>query len=66
MVRKIVLDTKKRLDTIVYETYKTLDVFKEVLKANRHLKDRLILDSGDVVILPNIKIVKEVKEVSLW
>jgi len=65
-VRKIVLDTKKRLDTIVYETYKTLDVFKEVLKANRHLKDRLILDSGDVVILPNIKIVKEVKEVSLW
>jgi len=61
-----VLDTKKRLDTIVYETYKTLDVFKEVLKANRHLKDRLILDSGDVVILPNIKIVKEVKEVSLW
>lgn len=65
-MRKIVLDTKKRLDTIVYETYKTLDVFKEVLKANRHLKDRLILDSGDVVILPNIKIVKEVKEVSLW
>ena len=65
-MRKIVLDTRKRLDTIVYETYGTLDVFKDVLKANKHLKNKLILDIGDVVILPNIKIVKEVKEVSLW
>jgi phage tail protein X len=56
----------KRLDTIVYEHYNTLDVFEFVLEANKQHLDKYILDAGDQVILPEVQIVKEKSGDALW
>ncbi|WOE69077.1 tail protein X [Hydrogenimonas thermophila] len=57
----------ERLDQIVYAVYGTLDVYNEVLKANIHLADKIELDAGDIVYLPEIKTDVETKdEKVLW
>ena len=45
----------ERLDQIVYAVYGTLDVYDEVLKANIHIADKIELEAGDIVYLPDIK-----------
>lgn len=67
MINKIVIAQKgDRLEQIAYKEYKTLKVINKVIEANSHLISKVILDDGDIVNLPPIKLVK-VKEVkSLW
>ena len=56
-----------RLDQVVWDEYKTLAVFNAVLEANRHLLDRYILKSGDIVKLPEFEQnIKETKEINPW
>ena len=58
-----------RLDTITYNTYKTLDkeVLEKVFEANPHLTTKPILEFGDIVNLPVIEIAKKPTEVkTLW
>ena len=52
-----------RLDKIVYEHYKSLDHFSEVLALNSKLSS--ILKTGDKVILPFFE-PKESKDNALW
>ena len=55
-----------RLDIVVFKTYETLENFEEVLKANPHLLQKDILNSGDIVYLPPY-VKKENEEVkALW
>ncbi|MCF6202027.1 MAG: tail protein X [Hydrogenimonas sp.] len=57
----------ERLDQIVYAVYGSLEIFNEVLKANIHLADKIELDAGDRVYLPEIKTDAETKdEKALW
>jgi phage tail protein X len=57
----------KRLDTIVYENYKTLDVFEAVIELNPQLlPDKYILEVGDKVLLPIIEIPKKIESGALW
>jgi len=63
---KYTITQKITLDKIVYEFYKNLAFFKDVLEANAHLKHKLILEVGDIVNLPALKN-KEKKSVKrLW
>lgn len=54
------------LDKIVYQFYKNLDDFKLILEANPLLKNKLILEVGDVVNLPILEKKQEVKVKRLW
>jgi phage tail protein X len=66
MITYIVTEPK-RLDTIVYEHYKTLDVFEAVLELNPQLlPDKYILEVGDKVFLPTIEVPKKIESGSLW
>ena len=59
-----------RLDTIINDTYKTLDkeVVKKVFEANPHLDTKPVLSNGDIVNLPVIELPKEhiKKAKTLW
>ncbi|MFA6608906.1 MAG: tail protein X [Candidatus Paceibacterota bacterium] len=56
-----------RLDQIVYQYYKTLDVLGEVMMSNPDLLNKPILDKGDRVALPDITIEAQSETgVSLW
>lgn len=56
-----------RLDQIIYAHYGTLEVMNEVMMSNVHLMSKAILDNGDKVYLPDIKIPdKSETGVSLW
>ena len=57
----------QRLDQIIYKKYSTLesDVVNAVLSANPHLLNKLELEAGDVVNLPEIE-TKEPKGRHLW
>lgn len=56
-----------RLDQIVYQYYKTLDVLGEVMMSNPDLLNKPILDEGDRVALPDITIEAQSETgVSLW
>ena len=61
----IALD-RDRLDVIVYKTYETLENFQDVLKANPHLLQKYILESGDIVYLPDFIKPKEKEPKALW
>ncbi|WP_324171973.1 tail protein X [Sulfurimonas sp.] len=65
MITYIVTEPQ-RLDTIVYEHYKTLDVYETVLEINAHLLNKYILELGDKVMLPTIQITKKVEDGALW
>ena len=54
---------KERLDNVVFNHYKTLKYFDQVLAANSKLEP--ILKTGDKIVLPQIQI-KENKENALW
>lgn len=56
-----------RLDQIVYQYYKTLDVLGEVMMSNPDLLNKPILDEGDRVALLDITIEAQSETgVSLW
>ena len=56
-----------RLDKIIYDNYKKLDVFKSVMDVNKHIYGKTILAAGDIVYLPTIENKIKVKELkSLW
>lgn len=56
-----------RLDQIIYAHYGTLDVMNEVMMANANLMGKAILDNGDKVYLPDIKLPDQTESgVSLW
>lgn len=56
-----------RLDQIVYQYYKTLDVLGEVMMSNPDLLNKALLDEGDRVALPDIAIEAQTETgVSLW
>jgi phage tail protein X len=56
-----------RLDQIIYAHYGTLDVMNEVMMTNAHLMGKPILDNGDKVYLPDIKLPDQTESgVSLW
>lgn len=67
-MKQIIAQNGDRLDQIVYEKYKTLSVMDKVLEANTHLKNKVILEDGDVINIPVITIAKEtIKKVkTLW
>lgn len=67
-MKQIIAQNGDRLDQIVYEQYKTLSVIDKVLEANTHLKNKVILEDGDVINIPVITIAKEtIKKVkTLW
>ena len=65
-MNEYIVTEPKRLDTIVYENYKTLDVFESVLKVNMHLHNKYILEVGDKVLLPTIEVPKKIESGSLW
>lgn len=57
----------KRLDTIVYEHYETLEVFEAVLEFNTHLlPDKYILEVGDKVLLPTLEVPQKIEDGALW
>ncbi len=56
-----------RLDHIVYQYYGTLEVLTDVMMSNPSLLNKPILDEGDRVMLPEIKIAPQSETgVSLW
>lgn len=56
-----------RIDQIVYQYYKTLDVMVEVMMSNPGLLNKPILDEGDRVALPDIVIEAQAETgVNLW
>lgn len=57
-----------RLDQIVFKEYGSLKVFEKVVEANPGLKNRTILQDGEVINLPVVTIEKtKIKEVkTLW
>jgi len=63
---KYIAQKGDRLDQIVYKKYKTLKIFEKVLEANLHLLNKVILDEGDIVYLPKIKIEKPKEVKALW
>lgn len=67
-MKQIIAQNGDRLDQIVYKQYKTLSVIDKVLEANTHLKNKVILEDGDVINIPVITIAKEtIKKVkTLW
>jgi phage tail protein X len=56
----------KRLDTIVYEYYGSLDNLEDVMVENKQYLNKSILDTGDMVELPIYAIKKEKEGVALW
>ena len=56
----------KRLDTIVFNHYGTLDVLELVLEQNKQYLNKYILDTGDIVILPTYTVSKEKAGNALW
>jgi phage tail protein X len=57
----------ERLDQIIYKYYGSLVFFDKIIDQNTHLMDKLVLDSGDVVFLPQINFnQKETKVAALW
>ncbi len=55
------------LDKIIFNFYKDVSNLKEVLEANPTLKNKLILESGDIVNLPIIKQTdKKIELKRLW
>jgi phage tail protein X len=65
MMKKIANDGD-RLDTIVFRHYETLEPFSIVLLANPHLHKKTVLQSGDVVYLPDWQPPKQKEAKSLW
>lgn len=54
------------LDKITYQFYKSLSNFKEVLEANPLIKNKVILEVGDVVNLPILEKKQEESVKRLW
>ncbi len=56
----------ERLDNIIFAHYGTLENFSKILEQNQHLKEKIILNDGDVINLPIFeqKVKKEVT--ALW
>lgn len=54
------------LDKVIYQFYKNLDDFKVILEANPNLKNKVILEVGDVVNLPILEKKQEGKVKRLW
>lgn len=54
------------LDKVIYQFYKNLDDFKVILEANPNLKNKVVLEVGDVVNLPILEKKQEVKVKRLW
>jgi len=67
-MREYVATQGERLDQIIYREYKTLDknIVDEVLKANPHLLNKLVLDAFDKVYLPEIEIKSSSEDKALW
>lgn len=67
-MKQVIAQNGDRLDQIVYQEYSTLKVMDKVLEANTHLKNKVLLEDGDVINIPVVYIPKEtVKEVqALW
>ena len=57
-----------RLDQVVYRELKSLENFEEILKLNKHLINKPILDIGDIVYLLELKQEDNtiIKEKALW
>ena len=55
-----------RLDQIVAKVYGTVAVYETVLSENEHLADRLTLEAGDVVYLPDIPDETPAESAGLW
>lgn len=59
--------TGDRIDQIVYKYYGTLDVLNDVMQSNIHLISKPVLESGDVVYLPDIDTSEQSESgVALW
>ena len=56
----------KRLDTIVFEHYGSLDNLEAVMVENKQYLNKYILYTGDIVELPIYEIVKENEGEALW
>jgi hypothetical protein len=56
----------KRLDTIVYEYYGSLDNLEDVMVENKQYLNKPILDTGDMVKLPIYASFKENDGEALW
>jgi len=57
----------ERLDQIHYAYYQTLEGFDQLLAANRHLLRKPVLENGDLVYLPILRLPDEVSESKgLW
>ena len=56
----------KRLDTIVYEYYGSLDNLEDVMVENKQYLNKSILDTGDMVELPIYAVKKENNGEALW
>lgn len=56
------------LDALCYKHYKTLEksIYSEFLRANEHLLNKDLLNSGDIVNFPDIEIKSVRKVVYLW
>jgi phage tail protein X len=67
MSKVVIAQNGDRLDQIVYQEYKTLDVFDKVLEANPHLSTKTKLELGDKVTIPIVTIEKTTKSAKkLW
>jgi len=63
---KYTITQKTTLDKVVYEFYKNLTFFKDVLEANPHLKYKLILEVADIVNLPTLNNKEKTSIERLW
>lgn len=58
---------QQRLDSVVYNHYKTLKVFETVLQINPHLLEKRHLEAGDKALLPALALPpKENESGALW
>jgi len=63
---KYIVIQNTTLDKVIYQFYKNLDDFKVILEANPNLKNKVVLEVGDVVNLPILEKKQEVKVKRLW
>jgi len=67
MKRSYIVQESKRLDQIVWEVYRDLEQFEEVLEENPKFSKKMILQAGEVVHLPPKKQKPKIVEAkALW
>lgn len=63
----VIVKQEKRIDEIVFEYYGNLDHLDEVIELNPHLYQKVVLDLGDKIKLPEFQKKEKIANIKgLW